>query len=103
VDDPAGDLRRDYRPRFLSYLTHLDEAGLTAAYDLGRRALQQGLGLLDVVRAHNDVYVEVVATARDLEEARGLARSAASFLTEALAPFEMTQRGFMAGDAIGRR
>ena len=100
-DDAAvADLRRDYRPRFLAWLTRRDEEGLAAAYDLGRRSLQRGTGLLDLVRVHHDVYVEVVADARDLEEARVLARDAAAFLLEALAPFEMTQRGFMAGDGL---
>ena len=99
--DPAADLvaalKRDYRPRLLAYLTNLDEAGLTAAYDLGRRAMDRELGLLDLVRAHNEVYVEVVSSARHLAEAQELARAASAFLFEALAPFEMTQRGFMAG------
>jgi len=100
--DPTDALRRDYRPRFLAYLAHLDEEGLTAAYDLGRRSMQRSTGLLDLVRVHNEVYVEVVSTARDLTEAQGLARAASEFLIEALAPFEMTQRGFMAGDGLER-
>jgi Phosphoserine phosphatase RsbU, N-terminal domain len=100
VVDPVADLRRDYRPPFLSYLTNLDERGLTAAYDLGRRAMLRRLGLLELVRVHNEVYVEVVSEARTLSEAQGLARAAAAFLLEALAPFEMTQRGFMAGDGL---
>ena len=101
VADPVGDLRRDYRPPFLSYLTNLDERGLTAAYDLGRRAMLRRLGLLELVRVHNEVYVEVVAEARSLAEAQALAQAASAFLLEALAPFEMTQRGFMAGDGLG--
>jgi hypothetical protein len=101
VSDPVGDLRRDYRPPFLSYLTHLDERGLSAAYDLGRRAMLRRLGLLELVRVHNEVYVEVVSDARDLSEAQALAKAASAFLLEALAPFEMTQRGFMAGDGLG--
>ena len=100
MTDPVADLRRDYRPPFLSYLTHLDERGLSAAYDLGRRTMLRRLGLLDLVRVHNEVYVEVVSEARTLEEAQGLARAASAFLLEALAPFEMTQRGFMAGDGL---
>jgi len=102
VTDPIADLRRDYRPPFLSYLTNLDERGLSAAYDLGRRAMLRRLGLLEVVRVHNEVYVEVVSDARTLAEAQGLARAGAAFLLEALAPFEMTQRGFMAGDGLAR-
>jgi len=100
VTDPIADLRRDYRPPFLSYLTNLDERGLSAAYDLGRRAMLRRLGLLELVRVHNEVYVEVVSDARTLTEAQGLARAASAFLLEALAPFEMTQRGFMAGDGL---
>jgi len=98
--DPVADLRRDYRPPFLSYLTNLDERGLSAAYDLGRRAILWRVGLLELVRVHNEVYVEVVADARTLDEAQGLARAAAAFLLEAVAPFEMTQRGFMAGGGL---
>jgi hypothetical protein len=52
------------------------------------------------VRVHNEVYVEVVSDARTLAEAQDLARAASAFLLEALAPFEMTQRGFMAGDGL---
>ena len=100
MPDPVDDLRRDYRPRFLAYLTRRDEDGLTAAYDLGRRSIRADIGLLDLVRVHHEVYVEVVATARDVDEARELAAAAAAFLLEALAPFEMTQRGFMAGGGL---
>ena len=100
--DPVADLTRDYRPRFLSYLTNRDERGLAAAYELGRQAMQRDLGLLDLVRAHNEVYLEVVSSARHLAEAQGLARAASTFLFEAVAPFEMTQRGFMAGGGIER-
>ena len=103
MDDPVADLKRDYRPRFLSYLTRQDESGLTAAYELGRRSMQRNLGLLDLIRVHNEVYLEVVSSARDLTEAQDLARCASWFLLEALAPFEMTQRGFMAGDGLDRR
>jgi hypothetical protein len=101
--DPVADLRRDYRPRFLAWLTRRDEQGLAAAYELGRASLGRGTGLLDLVRVHNDVWLEVVEETRDLEEARDLARAASAFLLEAVAPFEMTQRGFMAGEGLDRR
>jgi hypothetical protein len=100
VTDPAADLRRDYRPPFLSYLTHLDERGLSAAYELGRQTMLRRLGLLELVRVHNEVYLEVMSDARTPAEAQSLARAASAFLLEALAPFEMTQRGFMAGDGL---
>jgi hypothetical protein len=101
--DPVADLRRDYRPRFLAWLARQDEHGLAAAYDLGRTSLQRGTGLLDLVRVHNDVWLEVVEETRDVEELRDLARAASAFLLEAVAPFEMTQRGFMAGEGLRTR
>ncbi len=101
MSDPVADLRRDYTPRFLAYLTHQDEKGLTAAYELGRRSMRRGVGLLELVRVHNEVYLENVAIVRSVGEAQQLARSASAFLVEALASFEMTQRGFMAGGGLG--
>ena len=103
MTDQVADLRRDYRPRFLSYLTRLDETGLHAAYELGRQSIERRIGLLDLVRVHNEVYMDVVSTVRNIEEAQGLAQAGSAFLLEALAPFEMTQRGFMAGDGLTRR
>jgi hypothetical protein len=88
VTDPAADLRRDYRPPFLSYLTHLDERGLSAAYELGRQTMLRRLGLLELVRVHNEVYLEVMSDARTPAEAQSLARAASAFLLEALAPFD---------------
>jgi hypothetical protein len=96
MGDPLEDLRRDYLPRFLAYLTRADEKGLAAAYELGRQSMHRGVGLLDVVRVHNEVYLDNVAEVRSVEEAQRLAGAASAFLFEALASFEMTQRAFMA-------
>jgi hypothetical protein len=88
-------LKQDLTPRFLAYLTNRDEAGLRAAYELGRRAMEQGVGLLDFVRTHNDVAQGVLSTARTVDSANDIAHASSVFLVEALASFEMAQRGFM--------
>ena len=101
--DPVSVLRRDYRPRLLAYLTHEDEAGRRSAYELGRQAMSQDVGLLGLVRVHNEVFLDVIATARTPGAAEEIARAASSFLFEALASFEMTQRAFLdRGAADGR-
>jgi len=92
---PLDDLRRDYTPPFLSYLTNRDEPGLRAAYELGRDALRRGVSLLDFVRVHNVVVADVLPTARSVPAACDLAQAASVFLLEALGCFEMAQRGFM--------
>jgi hypothetical protein len=97
VTDHVEKLRRDYAPVFLKYLTQQDEAGLEAAYEIGREAMRRSVGLLEVVRIHNEAYLDVVATVRDVQEAQRVAQSASAFLLELIAAFEMTQRGFMEG------
>ena len=72
--------------------------GLRSAYELGRVAMRCSVGLLDLVRIHNEVFLEAMATARTPESAQDVARAASTFLVEALSSFEMTQRGFMAVD-----
>jgi hypothetical protein len=88
-------LRQDYTPPFLAYLANQDEAGLRKAYELGRHAMRHSVGLLDLVRIHNEVFLDVVATTKTPKSAQDVARAASAFLVEALASFEMTQRGFM--------
>lgn len=95
VDEELHRFRRDYKPPFLGYLAREDEAGLRAAYELGRQAMGTKIGLLEVVRIHNETFLEVMESVKDAEDARHIASVASDFLVELLAAFEMTQRGFM--------
>jgi hypothetical protein len=98
VSSPDERLRRDYTPPLLAYLAHPEERGLLTAYELGRRAMDPELGLLTLVRVHHEVLHEVLLTVRDADEATSVVAKASAFLSEALASFEMGQRGFMAGE-----
>lgn len=84
--------RRDYAPLMLRYLTEQDEEGLRAAYELGRSAVQEQVGLLDVVRVHNELLLDVVATARDVAEAHEVTRSSTTLLIDLVAAYDMSQR-----------
>lgn len=84
------------RPYAVALRSHLDKSGehpLHQAYELGRGALAQGLGVLDLVFLHHDMLFELLAERRtdDLRETLSLA---AEFLAECLSPFEMTLRGY---------
>ena len=93
--DPVDRVRLDYAPLMLRYLTQRDESGLQAAYELGREAMSESVGVLDLVRVHNDVFLGVLATARDVDEARSLAEAASMLLIDFVAAFEMPHRGFL--------
>ncbi len=86
--------RRDYAPAFLQYLSERGERGLEAAYELGRRAIREQLSVLDLARIHHAMLLEVLRTHRTPDELENIAQAASEFLVEALAVFEMTQRGF---------
>jgi len=87
--------RRDYIPLMLRYLAQQDEEGLQAAYELGRAALGEPLGLLDVVRVHNELLLEVLATARDVTEAYDVARASTNLLIDLVASYDMSQRAVL--------
>jgi MarR-like DNA-binding transcriptional regulator SgrR of sgrS sRNA len=86
--------RRDYAPVFLQYLSERGERGRQAAYELGRRAIGEQLSVLDLARIHHGVLLDVLKTHRSAPELEHIAQAASEFLVEALAVFEMTQRGF---------
>jgi hypothetical protein len=98
VADLTGPLERfrlDYAPVLLRHLSRRDEAGLQDAYELGRRAMLESVGLLDIVRVHSDLFLEVLTTVRDIDEVTDLSEAASTLLIDLIASFEVAQRGFM--------
>ena len=88
-------LRRNYRAAFLRYLPNQDEAALDAGYQIGRSAVTDGLTLLDLAQVHHDILREVLRNSSQ-EELDGVTATAADFLVEVLATYEMTRRGYLA-------
>jgi hypothetical protein len=93
---PRADLLRDYRVGFLRYVTRHEESALHAGYQLGRAALEARFNLLEVVRVHHDVLIEVLRDS-PAEEAPELAAAASDFLLEVLASYDMSQRALPPG------
>ncbi|KRE43986.1 phosphatase RsbU N-terminal domain-containing protein [Knoellia sp. Soil729] len=85
------DLTRDYRAAFLAYLPQRSESALTLGYRIGRRAVDEGVSLLDLVSVHHVVLAEVLD---DLPHGTPSAviESAAAFLLEVLSTFDMAHR-----------
>jgi hypothetical protein len=88
-------LRRNYRAAFLRYLPNRDETALDVGYQIGRSAVVDGLTILDLVQVHHDILREVLHTGSP-EQLDGLTATAADFLVEVLATYEMTRRGYLA-------
>jgi hypothetical protein len=85
------DLTRDYRAAFLAYLPQRSESALTLGYRIGRRAVDEGVSLLDLVSVHHVVLSEILD---DLPHGRPseVTVSASTFLLEVLSTFDMAHR-----------
>jgi ANTAR domain/Phosphoserine phosphatase RsbU, N-terminal domain len=94
IGDAYERFRRDYAPVFLQYLSERGERGRRAAYELGRRAIVEQLSVLDLARIHHGILLDVLKSHQSSQELEQIAQAASEFLVEALAVFEMTQRGF---------
>jgi hypothetical protein len=73
------------------YLLVGGEGQLTAAYELGRRALAEGVTVLDLSDIHHDA---LIASIDGDDGARDVVAAGRDFLREALSAFEMARRGF---------
>jgi light-regulated signal transduction histidine kinase (bacteriophytochrome) len=89
----AGSMAAAYAAELAIHLTSSSESVLLRAYELGRRAVGEGFGALDVVQMHHDALRMVVdgdlpaITTSQLDKA-------SAFLVEVLSPIEMQLRGY---------
>jgi hypothetical protein len=87
----VADLTLDYRAAFQRYLPQRSEAALTLGYQLGRRAIAQGVSLLDLVNVHHLIVAEILDDSRE-EQTREVTTAASEFLLEVLSTFDMAHR-----------
>ena len=87
----VADLTRDYRTAFLRYLPQRSEVALTLGYQIGRRAVEEGVSLLDLVSVHHVVLAEILDDLRD-GDTTAVTEAASEFLREVLATVDMVQR-----------
>src|SRR5260221_7052305 len=87
---------RRYRAALLDYLLGSGETELARAYELGRTAIDEDLGVLQILRVHVRAANAVLESSQTVVEILKRLKRAEDFLMEALAPFEMTHRGYVA-------
>jgi len=92
----------DYLDALRDCLAQGGEAVLQRAYELGRRAMREGLGLLELAEIHHRALGDLQAQVASAEEQALVLRAAEMFFAESLAPFEMAYRGFQESAATLR-
>jgi C4-dicarboxylate-specific signal transduction histidine kinase len=87
-------LENNYRRALTSYVgREVEEAQLMSALELGRTALQEGYGLLNLLVLHQRSISQLIEQSLVADTLLYLAK-ASEFLTQAVAPFEMAYRGW---------
>lgn len=89
-DDERARLSAAYRDGLARWLDGDGEAALARAYEVGREALVQGLGVLELTVMHDTA----AASLRLSSTARSDDERVAAYFAEAVAPFEMALRGY---------
>jgi PAS domain S-box-containing protein len=90
MTDP-GDFHVGYAAALRTYLEARGEEDLAVGHELGRRALQEGISMLDIIENHFQL-------ADDLAQNPGFDGPAAlAFLLQTLAPLDIATRGFLDG------
>lgn len=97
-----NDFSSQYQKMLKKYLVEGGEEYLHGAYELGRKALGGGLGLLDITYAHQ-AALPVLLQNTDDDRFLLLVRAANRFLDETLSPFEVSRLSSMDANSALRR
>jgi signal transduction histidine kinase len=96
-------LAEDYAVQLERWLAHGGEESLRGACQLARRAIDEGLGVIDMSELHQSALERALDhPAAGLDPARAV-RIAKTFLVETLLPFEMAHRASRESNATLRR
>jgi PAS domain S-box-containing protein len=87
-------LKRRYAAALRTYAAEEREAVLETAYELGRAAIRDGLGILDLARIHRESREKLLRADTGGKNRERISKAAATFFLQALSPFEATHRGF---------
>src|SRR5438876_9177752 len=89
------DLEKQYRAALQAYLKSDTEQNLEKAYGMGRKAIADGYGVLQLAALFQKVMEDVLAQVRAAKRTEHAVQLALGFFSESLSPFEMTLRGFI--------
>jgi signal transduction histidine kinase len=87
-------LEDQYTAALRDSIAGMGESSLQQAYELGRRALADGLGVLDMAAMYHKGLAAGLPRDSTPEKTALMLQAGASFFAESLSPFEMTHRGF---------
>ena len=88
----------EYRAALGGYAARGGELALGRAYELGRRALEDQVSVVELTSLHHQAVIDLVRSAETEQSKEELLRISSEFLAECVSPYEMAHRGFQ--DAV---
>lgn len=92
-----------YRHSLRDCLAGAGEVALQHGYELGRQAIRDSLGVMDIVSIQRNVLLEFLAVAESVDDCIRITESSQDLFTECLAPFELTHRGFLEVESLNNK
>ena len=103
MSDRRRELAAEYAVALQHYLAEPEEPALARAHELGRQALTEGLGVLDMATLHSCALAATLRHALADTERMQVLEALEKFFLETLSPFEMAHRGFWETNVVLRR
>jgi signal transduction histidine kinase len=103
LNDKYRELLEWYTRALYDYLSGAGEEALHRAYELARKAIADGLGLLEMAQVHHQAILRVMPRPISAEERARIIKALEDFFIESLSPFEMTHRAFRESNTALRR
>jgi len=97
------ELASHYEVALQHYLLEPEEPALARAHELGRQALTEGLGVLDMATLHSDALATALKQPLGDGEQKQVLEALEKFFLETLSPFEMAHRGFWEANIVLHR
>lgn len=103
VSDRRRELADDYAVALQHFLSEPEEPALARAHELGRNALTEGLGVLDMATVHSRALAATLKPPLADGERAQVLEALEKFFIETLSPFEMAHRGFWEANVVLHR
>jgi signal transduction histidine kinase len=103
VNELITEVDERYECALAEYLAAPGEGALHDAYEIGRKFLTDGLGVLDVVILHSRALSSVLSRPQTQGDRERSMKAQTIFFAEVLSPFEMGHRAFRDANAMLRR
>ena len=92
-----------YRRSLQECLSGAGEIALQHGYELGRQAVRDGLGVMDIVSTQRNALLDLLTGAETVNDCIRVVKSSHDLFTECLAPFELTHRGFLEVESLNNK